>query len=99
MSVDWFLGASFNIASYALLTMMIAQVCDLTPGDLIMSTGDTHIYLNHLDQINEQLTRSSYAPPKVVIDPSIKDIDDFKMEHFTLVDYQSHGPLRAPMAV
>lgn len=98
-SVDWFLGASFNIASYALLTTMIAQVCDLTPGDLIMSTGDTHIYLNHLDQINEQLTRSSYAPPKVVIDPSIKDIDDFKMEHFTLVDYQSHGPLRAPMAV
>jgi thymidylate synthase len=98
-SVDVLLGMPFNIASYALLTMMVAQVCDLTPGDLVMTTGDTHIYLNHLDQINEQLTRSSYAPPKVVIDPSIKNIDDFRMEHFTLVDYQSHGPLSAPMAV
>jgi len=99
MSVDEFLGKPFNIASYALLTMMIAQVCDLTLGDLIVATGDTHIYLNHRDQVNEQNTRSSYAPPKVVIDPSIKNIDDFRMEHFTLVDYQSHGPLSAPMAV
>jgi thymidylate synthase len=98
-SVDEFLGKPFNIASYALLTMMIAQVCDLTPGELIVTTGDTHIYLNHLEQIEEQLKRSSYAPPKVIIDPTIKDIDDFKMEHFTLVDYQSHGKLSAQMAV
>lgn len=98
-STDFFIGAPFNIASYALLTMMVAQVCDLKPGELIMSTGDTHIYLNHLEQIEEQLTRTSYAPPKVIIDPTIKNIDDFKMEHFTLVDYQSHGKLSAQMAV
>lgn len=99
MSVDWFLGAPFNIASYALLTMMVAQICDLKVNELIMCTGDTHIYLNHLEQIKEQLIRKSFPPPKVIIDPTIKNIDDFKMEHFTLVDYQSHSTIKAKMAV
>ena len=100
-SVDVFLGLSFNIASYALLTMMIAQVCDLELGELIFTGADTHIYLNHLEQVNELLSRdpNHYKLPTVVIDSSIKSIDDFRMEHFTLVDYQYYPAIKAPMAV
>ena len=100
-SIDVFLGLPFNIASYALLTMMIAQVCDLEPGEVIFTGGDTHIYLNHLEQVNELLTRdvNLYKLPTVIIDPSIKSIDDFKMEHFTLSDYQSYPAIKAKMAV
>ena len=100
-SIDVFLGWPFNIASYALLTMMIAQVCDLEPGEVIFTGGDTHIYLNHLEQVNELLSRdvSTYSLPTVTLDPSIKSIDDFKMEHFTLSNYQSYPAIKAVMAV
>ena len=100
-SVDVFLGLSFNIASYALLTMMIAQVCDLELGELIFTGADTHIYLNHLEQVNELLSRdpNHYKLPTVVIDSSIKSIDDFRMEHFTLVNYKYYPAIKAPMAV
>lgn len=100
-SCDVFLGLSFNIASYALLTMMIAQVCDLKPGEVIFTGGDTHIYLNHLEQVNELLSRdvSTYSLPTVTLDPSIKSIDDFRMEHFTLSNYQSYPAIKAVMAV
>ena len=100
-SIDVFLGLPFNIASYALLTMMIAQVCDLEPGEVIFTGGDTHIYLNHLDQVNELLSRdvNTYSLPTVTLDPSIKSIDDFRMEHFTLSNYQSYPAIKAVMAV
>ena len=100
-SIDTLLGLPFNIASYALLTMMIAQVCDLEPGEVIFTGGDTHIYLNHLEQVNELLSRdiSTYSLPTVTLDPSIKSIDDFKMEHFTLSNYQSYPAIKAVMAV
>ena len=100
-SVDVFLGLTFNIASYALLTMMIAQVCDLELGELIFTGADTHIYLNHLEQVNELLSRdpNHYKLPTVVIDSSIKSIDDFRMEHFTLVNYKYYPAIKAPMAV
>ena len=100
-SIDVFLGLPFNIASYALLTMMIAQVCDLEPGEVIFTGGDTHIYLNHLEQVNELLSRdvSTYSLPTVTLNPSIKSIDDFKMEHFTLSNYQSYPAIKAVMAV
>ena len=100
-SIDVFLGWPFNIASYALLTMMIAQVCDLEPGEVIFTGGDTHIYLNHLEQVNELLSRdvSTYSLPTVTLDPSIKSIDDFKTEHFTLSNYQSYPAIKAVMAV
>lgn len=100
-SVDVFLGLPFNIASYALLTMMIAQVCDLELGELIFTGADTHIYLNHLEQVNELLSRDpNYYPyPAVAIDKSIKHIDNFRMEHFTLVNYQYYPAIKAPMAV
>ena len=100
-SIDVFLGWPFNIASYALLTMMIAQVCDLEPGEVIFTGGDTHIYLNHLEQVNELLSRdvSTYSLPTVTLDSSIKSIDDFKMEHFTLSNYQSYPAIKAVMAV
>lgn len=100
-SIDVFLGLPFNIASYALLTHMIAQVCDLQPGELIFTGGDTHIYLNHLEQVNELLSRdpNHYKLPTVSIDPSIKSIDDFMMKHFELVNYQSYPAIKAPMAV
>ena len=100
-SVDVFLGLPFDIASYALLTMMIAQVCDLELGELIFTGADTHIYLNHLEQVNELLSRdpNHYKLPTVVIDSSIKSIDDFRMEHFTLVNYKYYPAIKAPMAV
>ena len=101
MSIDVFLGLPFNIASYALLTMMIAQVCDLKPGEVIFTGGDTHIYLNHLEQVNELLSRdvNTYSLPTVTLDPYIKSIDDFRMEHFTLSNYQSYPAIKAVMAV
>ena len=100
-SIDTLLWLPFNIASYALLTMMIAQVCDLEPGEVIFTGGDTHIYLNHLEQVNELLSRdiSTYSLQTVTLDPSIKSIDDFKMEHFTLSNYQSYPAIKAVMAV
>jgi thymidylate synthase len=98
-SVDVFLGLPFNIASYALLTHMIAHVCKLTVGELVISTGDTHIYLDHQDQVREQLTREPLALPVLWLNPEVRDIDDFKMDDIQLVEYTSHGPIKARMAV
>jgi thymidylate synthase len=98
-SVDVFLGLPFNIASYALLTHMIAHVCKLTVGELVISTGDTHIYLDHQDQVREQLTREPLTLPELWLNPEVRDIDDFKMDDIQLVEYTSHGPIKARMAV
>lgn len=98
-SVDVFLGLPFNIASYALLTYMIAQVCDLDVGELIISTGDTHIYTNHVEQVKEQLSREEYPLPTLKLNMDIKDIDKFSMDDIVLVDYKSHGTIKAEMAV
>ena len=98
-SVDVFLGLPFNIASYALLTHMIAQVCDLKVGELIISTGDTHIYSNHVEQVKEQLSREEYPLPLLFLNPEIKGIDKFSMDDILLFDYQSHGTIKAEMAV
>lgn len=98
-SCDVYLGTPFNIASYALLTHMIAHVCDLNVGELIISTGDTHIYTNHIDQVKEQLSREEYPPPTLWLNPDVKDIDCFTMNDIKLVNYLSHGALPAPMAV
>ena len=98
-SVDVFLGLPFNIASYALLTHMIAHVCDLRVGELVISTGDTHIYLDHQDQVREQLGRESLALPELWLNPEVRDIDKFTMDDIQLVGYTSHGPIKAKMAV
>jgi thymidylate synthase len=98
-SVDVFLGLPFNIASYALLTHMIAQVCDLKVGELIISTGDTHIYSNHIAQVKEQLSREEYPLPMLFVNPEIKNIDKFSMDDILLFDYKSHGTIKADMAV
>lgn len=98
-SVDVFLGLPFNIASYALLTHMIAQVTQLSVGELIISTGDTHIYLNHVEQVKEQLSRDWYDLPELWLNDEIKSIDDFKMTDIKLLKYQHHDVLTAPMAV
>lgn len=98
-SADLFLGVPFNIASYALLTHIIAQVCDLEVGDFVHSFGDVHIYSNHLEQVDEQLTRAPLSSPKLLLDPSIKDIDDFLPNHISLEGYQHHPALRAPISV
>jgi len=98
-SVDVFLGLPFNIASYALLTHMIAQVCDLGVGELVISTGDTHIYQNHVEQVKEQIARTPFPQPKLHLTPTVKDITMFTMDDIQLVDYQSHGTIKAEMAV
>ncbi len=98
-SWDVFLGGPFNIAQYALLTMMLAQVCDLEPGELIISSGDTHLYLNHLEQARMQLEREPRVPPVMTIDPTIKGIDDFKYEHFQLSEYDPHPHIKAKVSV
>ena len=98
-SCDMFLGVPFNIASYSLLTMMIAQVCGLKAGEFIHSLGNTHIYNNHFEQVKTQLTRNPYPLPKMIINPDVKKIDDFKYEDFKLVDYQCHDKLTGKVAV
>jgi thymidylate synthase len=98
-SADIFLGVPFNIASYALLTLMIAQVTGLAPGEFIHTLGDAHLYLNHLEQTEEQLTRTPYTLPIMKINPEIKSIFDFTFEDFELVGYESHAHIKAPVAI
>jgi thymidylate synthase len=98
-SADIFLGVPFNIASYALLTKMIAQVCGLKSGDFVHTLGDAHIYLNHIDQVNEQLSRSPKKLPIMKINPSIKNIFEFKFEDFELINYDPDPLIKAPIAV
>ncbi len=98
-SADIFLGVPFNIASYALLTMMIAQVCDLKVGDFVHTFGDAHLYANHREQVETQLAREPFALPAMHINPAVKNIFDFRFEDFELVDYQCHPGIRAPIAV
>ena len=98
-SADVFLGVPFNIASYALLTMMIAQVCHLEYGDFVHSFGDVHLYNNHVEQAELQLSRSPFPLPLMKINPEVKDIFDFKYEDFELVNYQSHPGIKAPVAI
>lgn len=98
-SADVFLGVPFNIASYSLLTMMVAQVTGLKPGEFIHTFGDAHLYLNHVDQARLQLSRTPRALPTMEIDPSVTDIDGFRYEHFKLVGYDPHPAISAPIAV
>jgi thymidylate synthase len=98
-SADVFLGVPFNIASYALLTLMIAQVCDMEPGEFVHSFGDVHLYNNHFEQAALQLSRTPFALPQMKLNPEVKNIFDFKYEDFELVNYESHPPIKAPVAV
>lgn len=98
-SGDVFIGVPFNIASYALLTMMVAQVCNLELGDFVHTFGDAHLYSNHLEQTNEQLSRKPFALPVMKLNPARKSIFDFQIEDFELVGYQSHPHIKAPVAI
>ena len=98
-SCDMFLGVPFNIASYALLTMMIAQVCGLKAGEFVHTYGNAHIYHNHFEQVKVQLTRTPYPLPQMKINPSVKNIDDFRFEDFELINYQCHPALKGEVAV
>lgn len=98
-SADMFLGVPFNIASYALLVMMVAQVTDLEPGEFVHTIGDAHIYHNHFDQVRLQLSREPFPAPTMKLNPAVKDIFSFKYEDFTLENYQHHEAIKAPIAV
>ena len=98
-SADVFLGVPFNIASYALLTLMLAQVCDLLGGDLVHTLGDAHLYLNHLEQADEQLTRTPFPLPSVRLNPEVRDLFAFGYKDFEILDYRHHPAIKAPIAV
>ncbi len=98
-SADVFLGVPFNIASYSLLTMMIAQIVGLEPGDFVHTFGDVHIYLNHLEQVDTQLSREPYPLPEMKINPDKRDLFDFRYDDFELCDYRFHPPISAPIAI
>ena len=98
-SADIFLGVPFNIASYALLTMMVAQVCGLEVGDFVHTLGDAHLYFNHLEQADMQLEREPLPPPRMHLNPNVDDLFSFRYEDFTLEDYQAHPHIPAPVAV
>jgi len=98
-SADVFLGVPFNIASYALLTAMVAQVCDLEPGTFVHTFGDTHLYSNHFEQATEQLTRNTLSLPKLKLNPAVRNIFDFKFEDISIENYEAHPSIKAPIAV
>jgi thymidylate synthase len=98
-SADIFLGVPFNIASYALLTLMVAQVCDLQPGDFVHTFGDAHLYSNHMEQTREQLSREPHPLPDMRINPEVRNIFEFKFEDFTLEGYDPHPAIKAPVAI
>ena len=98
-SADLFLGVPFNIASYAALTLMVAHVCNLRPGEFVHTFGDTHLYLNHLEQASEQLSRQPRALPRMILNPDIRNLFEFRYEDFNLVGYEPHPAIKAPVAV
>ncbi|DAC37568.1 MAG TPA: thymidylate synthase, partial [Candidatus Poseidoniales archaeon] len=98
-SADAFLGVPFNISSYSLLTYMMAQVCDLEPGEFVWTGGDCHLYLNHLEQAREQIGRVPLELPTLILDPNVKSIDDFSFESIEIVDYNHHPHISAPISV
>ena len=98
-SADVFLGVPFNIASYALLTIMIAQVCELKPGRFVHTLGDAHLYLNHLEQARLQITRKPFELPSIKLNSAVKNLEDFKYEDFEIVNYESHPAISAPISV